>query len=182
MDISKFENIKDALAEGEKPVWVGRPVEFGLTDGGMKTPVMLRIVICAVLAVALLAAYIAVYAGTEVFQPLMIVVILAVFGFFALRPAMDRSNLIKRTVYCITDKRVILGAGNDVFDISRSGLKTRIVDAGNGNVHVALGKCVETAENKYRVASLAPQRGKGDMVTGFVMYNVDKCVGDYFVS
>lgn len=182
MDISKYENIKDALIEGENPVWAGRPGNFGLTDGNMKASVIARIVICAVLAVALLAAYIAVYAGTEVFQPLMIVVILAVFGFLGLRPSMDRNNLIKKTVYCITDKRVILGAGNDVFDISRSGLKAKIVDAGNGNVHVALGKCVETAENKYRVASLAPQRGKGDMVTGFVMYNVDKCVGDFFVS
>ena len=177
------EVMKDALKEDEKVLWAGRSADFKLAEGAMKTPLLLRWILSALIGIALLVTYIALYGGTEVFQPLIIVVIVAVFGFLFARPFMDKSALVKKGSYCITDKRVLTCIGNrDVYELGRNGLKLSFSEGENGCVHAALGSCAGIAEGKLRAKALAPKRGQGDVVTGFVLYNVESAVRDFFVS
>lgn len=183
VDIQNCAPLKEALQEDEKLLWTGKPGAFALMDDAVKTPLLLRWVVCAVLAVACLAAYIAAYGGTATFQPLIIVVVVAVFGFIMLRPMMDRKTLMGKVVYAVTDKRVLMCVGGrDVYELARPGLKTTVVQAEGDNVHMALGSCADISRSKYRNKALAPKRGSGDMVNGFVMYNVDGAVRDIFVA
>ena len=177
------EVMKDALKEDEKVLWAGRSADFKLAEGAMKTPLLLRWILSIVVGLGLLVAYIALYAGSEVFQPLIIVVIVAAFGFFFARPFMDKSALVKKGSYCITDKRVLTCiAGKDVYELGRNGLKLSFTEGENGCVHAALGSCAGIAEGKLRARALSPKRGQGDVVTGFVLYNVESAVRDFFVS
>ena len=175
--------IKDALKEDEKVLWAGKSADFKLAEGAMKTPLLLRWILSALIGIALLVVYIAIYGGTEVFQPLIIVVIVAAFGFLFARPFMDKSALVKKGCYCITDKRVLTCiAGKDVYELGRNGLKVSFTEGENGCVHAALGSCAGIAEGKLRARALSPKRGQGDVVTGFVLYNVESAVRDFFVS
>lgn len=175
--------IKDALQADEKVLWAGKSADFKLVNSAMKSSLILRWIISIVVGLGLLIAYIAIYAGSEVFQPLIIVVIVAAFGFLAARPFMDKSALVKKSGYCITDKRVLTCIGNrDVYDLARNGLKVSFTEAENGCIHAALGSCAGMAEAKLRAKALSPKRGQGDGVTGFVLYNVESAVRDFFVS
>lgn len=174
---------KDALQEGEKILWTGKPGQFALVNDAIKTSLLLRWIISAVVGIAVLAVYIIAYAGSDTFQPLIIVIVVAVVVFLVARPVTDRNTLLKKVSYCITDKRVLFSDGRrDAYELARNGLKVSFVEGENGGVHAALGSCCDVAQAKLRSRALAPKRGKNDAITGFVLYNVDSAVRDFFVS
>ena len=181
VDISKFEELKDVVKSDETPLWAGKPQNFKLLDSVMKGKILLHWIVTLVIAVAALAVYISIYGGSETFQPLIVVVVVATALFFMLRPMMDKSALGKKVLYCVTDKRVILKSGRtDAYELARAGLKAKVEPNEAGGVNIKLGSCADIPAGKGRAKALSPKRGEGDMVTGFVLYNVDKCVEDFF--
>lgn len=181
IDFKENTAIKDALQNDEKVIWAGKPANFSLMDAATKTSIILRWLISAIIGIGCIVAYCVAYGGTDIFEPLVIVVVLAVMAFVILRPITDRRNIIKKVFYCITDKRVLVSVGNrDLYELNRNGLKASFTESTNGCVHVALGSCSDMGEKKFRVKALAPKRGQADVVTGFVMYNVDNTVRNFF--
>ncbi len=171
--IDNPEVIKE-LAEGESIVWRGAPENFPLMNAEMSKALTRRWLGCIIAAVVIVAAYIVLTVGTgAAISVWLLIIALGVAAYFALLPMVDRGNVLNKCRYYITDRRVILHyGGRDIFSLPLAGLKSQIVEAENGCVHVELGKYVGVKAKKRRVAAFVPKRDDNDSVCGLVLYNV----------
>lgn len=162
------------LAEGENIVWKGAPEAFPLMTEDTKKGMTRRWLGCIIVAVALIAAYIALNAATDSGLSIWVLVIaLVAVAYFAYVPVGDRGNVYKKCKYYITDRRVILDyAEREIFSIPLAGLKSEVVPAEPACIHVDLGTCVGLKGKKRRVAAFVPRKDDNENVCGFVIYNV----------
>ena len=173
-EIKESPELLKELAEGERIVWKGAPEAFPLMSEESKKSLVRRWLICIVLAVALVAAYIALTASRESgMNPWVILIVLAAVAYYACIPMLDRSNIMKKCEYFITDRRVLVEyGGRDIYSLPMAGLRSEIIPGEEGCVHVNLGTCVGIPAAKRRVAAFVPKKDDNDNICGFVLYNV----------
>ncbi len=174
------------LAEDEKILWKGAPEAFPLMTEETKKSLTQRWLICIVLAVALAATYIVMLGKAESgINAWVLILVLVAVAYYACIPMLDRSNIYKKCKYYITDRRVILDYGErDIYSLPLAGLRSEIIPAEAGCIHVNLGACVGIAGAKRRVASFVPKKDDNDNINGFVIYNIadEKAVRDIFAN
>jgi len=169
--------LKTELLEGETILWKGRPEEFPLMTEKTKSGVIKKWLIAIIGAVVFIGGY-AIMASSSAaaggVNPTVIAVIALVFAYVAYMPFMDRSKIIKKCKYYITDKRVLVAIGDkDVFALDRNGLKLIYVPNENGCVNILFGTYVDLPESKYLVSAFTPGKVEGsDEVTGILFYNL----------
>ena len=162
------------LEEDEKIVWRGAPEAFPLMNEENKKGLTYRWLGCIIVAVALVAIYLMLSLGTEGGVSVwLLILLLVVVIYVAGLPMVDRNNVYKKCKYYVTNRRVILQYGeNETFNLPRAGLKSQVVPAEDGCIHVELGSCVGVKGKKRRVASFVPKKDANDNICGFVIYNV----------
>ncbi len=163
------------LAEDEKLVWMGAPEAFPLMNGDNKKGLTSRWLGCIVAAVAFIVIYILLNAsmagGINVW---LLIILLIVVAYIAAMPVLDRNNIYKNCKYYVTDRRVILHhADKDIYALPLSGVKTAVVAAEPGCVHVELGACAGIKAKKRRTAAFVPKKSDSDNVIGMVLYNIE---------
>ena len=162
------------LAEDEKIVWKGAPETFPLMTEENKGGLTKRWLGCIVVAVALIVGMLVMLLGTERGgNPWVFIIVLLGVIWYACMPMLDRGKIMKKCKYYITDRRVILESdGRDYFSIPLAGVKSEIIPAEEGCVHVNLGCCQGIVGKKRRVAAFTPKKDENDNICGFVIYNV----------
>jgi len=166
--------VRDSLLKDETVLWVGRPEPFPLTNKSNKMALMLRWIVCAVLLVALSAGYVVYSMGIPAgFKPSVIVVFVVVFGFIMLSPVFDHNKVIKKCLYIVTDKRVIVAVSDTGFHaVGRAGLKVNALPAENGCVHLLFGAAVDTPAKKLITRAIVPVKADDGEVSGIMFCNV----------
>ena len=163
------------LAQDEKILWKGIPEDFPLMSDEVKKNITKRWLGCIIAAVVLIVAYIllnlSLSGGINV---ALLIIALLVVAYLAYVPVMDKNSVQKKIKYYISDRRVLIDyAEKDVYALPRAGLKSEIIDAGEGCIHIALGSSVGTKVKKRRVAAIMPDKDDNGIVTGMFIYNVE---------
>lgn len=167
--------LQKELAGDEKVLWRGIPEPFPLITEETRKSLKRRWWCCAIAAVIISAGYTAAILATGgMLNVWALSVALLAVAFVAFVPRIDRRNIIKKCRYYISDRRVLLHYGDiEFFSLPREGLRSRIIPAGEGCVHVELGSCVGIRDKKRRVAAFVPRKDDNGNVCGMVLYNVE---------
>lgn len=164
------------LMDQEEVQWLGRPEPFPLLSKDYKGNLILRWIIVAAVLVAIIVAYTvwAVLTGTSYSTVLVIVLILACIYIFAIIPYMDRFSLMKRTFFCVTNKRVLVFVSDRAPTLlNRAGLKYSLISAENGCTHVAFGAATKMKPHRLRVGTITPPTDDtAKNAVGAVFYNI----------
>ena len=175
MEITRdCKSYEDALLPDEQVEWAGAPERLPLLTSENKRPVLLRWICCAFVFVALTAAYTGLMLHAQArFNVVVELVLFAACAFAAYLPVQDWLELQKKTRYYVTNKRVILAVGKNVYALNRSGIKAECKRAEGGAVHILWGSCVGMPARKYRRAAVMPLMDDADLSqNGFVFYHV----------
>ena len=100
------EELKNTLQEGEKVLWEGKPENFITLDNTNKKPFIIKVVITAVVCIALIVAYCAATIPLDNFKPALPIVI-AAFGILIASGTFLDARKLRRQRYYITDRRLI---------------------------------------------------------------------------
>ena len=106
--------LREHLLENEQLLWTGRPEAFETLDKSNKTSIMVGLVIKLVVTLGILLLY-----GMSARQdggnikPIVIVFILAIAAFAIVNPFLLARRLGKKTIYGLTDKRIIRSGSTD---------------------------------------------------------------------
>lgn len=108
------EQLREQLMEDEKLLWMGCPESFDTLDRTNRTGIVVGLIVKALVALGILIIYI-VSAGQQGIsvKPGMIVAILALAAFAMLNPFLVARRLRKKTIYGLTDRRVLRSGSND---------------------------------------------------------------------
>lgn len=185
-DFKDSSKLNESLLEGEKILWKGRPETFPLVVPANKKGMFIRWLACAVVFAALTVCYSLAVSANESLEFNLVVeaVILLVCAYAALLPAIDRNKILKKCKYYVTGDRVIVAVGdNDVYALSRKGLKVLRVPGEAGCVTLLFGSHTAQPARKRRVGAFVPGKDeKGELVTGISFYNIrdDGEIGSFF--
>lgn len=155
------------LLPDEEIVWKSRPGSFPLVT--KESGLLARWIICAVLLVALTAAYIIAARQTGApFHVFVVLIIVVALAYIAIVPIQDWKSLQNKTYYYVTNKRVILMSGKNLYALSRTGLITKCVEADSG-IHVLFGSGTTRPARSWRRYTVVPDPQSDP---GFVFYGV----------
>ena len=155
------------LLPDEEIVWKSRPGTFPLIT--KESGLLMRWIICAVLLVGLTAAYIAAAQRTSApFHVFVVLIIFVALAYIAIVPILDWKSLLNKTHYYVTNKRVILLSGKNLYALCRTGLNMKCVEA-DGGVHILFGSGVTRPAHSWRRYTVAPDPQSDP---GFVFYGV----------
>lgn len=165
------------LQEGETIEWVSKAEPFVLLDQTNKQSLMIRWLISAVIAVLLVAGYLAMVGQNDVSASWVVIAVLLGGPIFAaVRPLTDARALKKNVVFAITDRRAITSkGGSDFFAINLDEVTAiRFVEKAGGVGDVLFGDATKMKDRKLRLLSLVPQvfKEENNPLTGLVFYNV----------
>lgn len=154
---NKTEEIKKKLEPGEEILWTGKPEEFEFLDVQYKRPFFIKIAICSVLDILLIALYstMALKSGGKI-NVLILAVINAIFIAIVLSSLVDAKK-IRNSFYCITNKRIL-----QMTDTIKETRYENITDYGikkdaAGMSSILVGKkALRTPAKLWRSLSVAP--------------------------
>jgi len=172
-------HIQENLNEGEAVLWSGRPVGITLLESPHGSPIIIRWIVCLVFAVVALWYGLIYVPGNENITTNGIVIMLIIIAlaiFVAIRPLMEVSKLSRKCFYYITDRRaLILIKGN--IDIVKGKLladapeiTTDKLSEGRGNIYI--GKKAANSDKRARFSTLLPPQPEEDIDKPFVFYSV----------
>lgn len=163
---------KENLKEDEKIEWVGRPEPFSFISKFTRTNFIIRIAVAAVCAIVAIILYIILSDTANALVIAAIIIIAAIAGLY---PIYDKRNMQNKTLYIITNQRVIRVLSSSEFDaIPRSSVKISTTDAGNDCIHAMFGSFANCSENRVFHNAATPKFDEKDNVIGLVFYNVKK--------
>ena len=170
-DCKSYEEI---LLPQEEVEWQGKPAAFPLLTQENKTALLTRWIGCAVLFVALTILYTVLASSLGApFYPLVVLVLFIALGYFSIIPFQDRKTIQKKGHYYVTNKRVILAVGRNLYALNRSGINTQYIPAEGDSAHILFGSCVSKASRTYRRYAVMPEIDDDDpSKNGFVFYGV----------
>ena len=116
--------LKSKLKDDETLLWCAVPEAFETLDKTHKAHFMRKAILVAVGAVALILLYILAAAKNHAaVQPLVIAVLLAAGAYGIFGDILDANKLRKKTVYGLTDRRIIavMGMSTESVDYERMG-------------------------------------------------------------
>lgn len=168
------------LRDGEQVLWSGKTEAFPLLTGDARVQILGKWIGTAVVAVVLLALYIANGGNGKG----LIVGVLGVAALLLVSPFVERRNVLRQS-YCITDQRVILISGDQtVYFMELDGIDGfRTVTGKTEYGSLVLGSCIfEDIRRQLRWRACHPkmdsQGGKtSGTAMGLVLFNLKDCRG-----
>ena len=168
------------LRDGEQVLWSGKTEAFPLLTGDARVQILGKWIGTAVVAVVLLALYIANGGNGKG----LIVGVLGVAALLLVSPFVERRNVLRQS-YCITDQRVILISGDQtVYFMELDGIDGfRTVTGKTAYGSLVLGSCIfEDIRRQMRWRACHPkmdsQSGKtSGAAMGLVLFNLKDCRG-----
>lgn len=164
------------LIDQEEVQWLGRPEPFPLLSKDYGGNLILRWIIAAVVLAAIIISYTvwAIHSGASYSTVLVVLLVLACVYIFVIIPYMDRFSLMKRTFFCVTNKRVMVFVSDRTPTLlNRAGLKYSLISAENGCTHVAFGAAAGMKPHRLRVATITPPTDDtAKNAVGAVFYNI----------
>ena len=164
------------LMDQEEVQWLGRPEPFSLLSKDYKGSLILRWVIVTVVLAAMIIAYTvwAIQTGASYSTMLVVILVLACIYIFVIIPYMDRFSLMKRTFFCVTNKRVMVFVSDRTPTLlNRAGLKHNLISAENGCAHIAFGTATSIKPHRLRVSTITPPTDDtAKNAVGAVFYNI----------
>ena len=173
------ELIRDSLHDEEEILWAGRPEGMKLLEAPYGTPIIIRWIICLILAAAALwygLIYIPSSAGSGVNTNVVMVIWLAIVIAIALWPLMDVNKLKRKCAYFITDQRALTfvtgssGKLKDMFYTAVSEITFDIIEGDRGNVYV--GKKLKNSPQKARISAFTPPVDSEEEQRPLIFYSV----------
>ena len=172
--------LNKTLRDGEQVLWSGKTEAFPLLAGDARVQILGRWIGTAVVAVVLLALYIANGGNGKG----LIVGVLGVAALLLVSPFVERRNVLRQS-YCITDQRVILISGDQtVYFMELDGIDGfRTVTGKTEYGSLVLGSCIfEDIRRQLRWRACHPkmdsQGGKtSGTAMGLVLFNLKDCRG-----
>ena len=171
--------ISENLSDGEVVLWAGKPEDLKLLDTPYGTPVIIRWIICLILAASGLW-YGFIFARTaenlNVNTNLITIVWLAVAVILALWPLMDLSKLKRKCSYYITNKRALLllsGISNTLKEKTLADITEitfDMIEAPRGNIY--FGNKQKNSDKKARISALTPPMGPEDDALPLIFHSV----------
>ena len=170
------EYIKNRLNDGEQVIWSGKPEKYELTEGNAKKLLTKSLTVNGIIAAALIILYVVVcLAVGSAVSAGVIGIIVVVTGAIAAGPALDRNKLLKEAKYYVTDSRVIVAMSeNNLWSLSRTGVKVRKAEGFDGNETILFGAAVDVPEKKIIKYSINPMTESEGQVTGLIFFNLPK--------
>lgn len=175
MEITReCKDYRSILLPDEQVEWEGRSGSIPLVTKENRASLTARWILFAAALVILSAAYIAAAVLIPAkFHVLVIVIFLAMFAYGGILPILDWKNIQKNARYAVTNKRVILSTGKNVFALNRSGIHVECRNGADGGIHILFGSCTKMPAHKYRYGVIMPESDDSDLSrNGFVFYNV----------
>lgn len=158
MDITRdCKDYKNTLLPDEHVIWSGKPDNVPLLSEENRKALPTRWIACAVAFVALTAAYIVLLAQSgRSFSFLVELLLLVACGWIAYIPVMDWNDLRRKTSYYVTNKRVILVVGKNVYALNRAGIKVSCEQTKDGVTHILWGASENILPRRYRRLTVIP--------------------------
>ena len=177
---SAEKTLQGILRDGEQVLWSGKTEAFPLLAGDARVQILGRWIGTAVVAVVLLALYIANGGNGKG----LIVGVLGVAALLLVSPFVERRNVLRQS-YCITDQRVILISGDQtVYFMELDGIDGfRTVTGKTEYGSLVLGSCIfGDIRRQLRWRACHPkmdsQGGKtSGTAMGLVLFNLKDCRG-----
>ena len=170
------EKLKTYLRPGEQVRWQGQPAPFPLLEGKMKTQILTKWIVTAVLGAALLAVYLT---GNE--EPSMgfVGLVALVMAVILASPFMERRNL-QGMRYWVTDQRVILLTRDQTFYYMELAKIDgyQVLDGAAAEKCLVLGSCLfEEAARRLRWRACHPKtdiqgHDHPDQAMGMILYGL----------
>ena len=153
------EQLRERLVEGEKLLWIGRPESFETLDRTNKTSIIVGLVIKVVITLGLLLLFIISARENGGISPGVIAFILAFAAFALANPFFIARRLSKKTIYGLTDKRVLrAGAYDQAVPYERIRSAVLRTDA-DGHISLLCGS---------RAIDLKPRQWRGEADASFI--------------
>lgn len=169
------EKLAAQLQDGEQLLWEGVP-EFKPLGETQKTVYIAKVVAVLAAAAAFLAYYVKIVNSGQVEFKISVIVILAALAAIALAMEWIDVGKTKKSVYGITDRRLIAVVENAVHTVSYDMIKDYKFDTDkDGQVSLLIGKCAMAANpRKHRVNAIFGTRmtDDGSACERFVFYAI----------
>ena len=170
------EKLKNALAEGEKILWTGRPESFETMDKTHKRHLTIRAAIHTGITLALIISYLIISSGSNSSPSIAIIaVILAFCAFNLISPITDAGTIRSRLEYAVTDRRLVM-LKDDLVSVPYDTIESAAFRTdGDGHVSLLCGKdALKLAATKWRGAAVIGSRKDSETgkCTSFVLYAI----------
>lgn len=106
------EQLREHLMEGEQLLWTGRPEAFETFDRTNKTSLITWLIVKIVLVLGLTITYVSAQ-SKDTLRPGIIIVVLLFAAFAVINPFLVARRLRKKTLYGLTNKRVMRSGAYD---------------------------------------------------------------------
>ena len=100
------QQLREHLMEGEQLLWAGRPEAFETFDKTNKTSLVTGLIIKIAVALGLIVTYVTAQ-SSDMMKPGIIIVVLLFAAFAVINPFLVARRLRKKTIYGLTNKRVM---------------------------------------------------------------------------
>ncbi|OUQ82223.1 hypothetical protein [Flavonifractor sp. An100] len=172
--------LKEALWEGEEVRWSGRPKPFELMEQSFKSSILLTWAVSAcVLAAVLYLLVTSLASGTRTIGDAFILAIITLFlpAILSARPIMDKKCLEEKTIYAITNFRIIAIVKDEVMYLPiGKGMKVAVEQQADGCGNLRFGELVGKPSKKSRAHAVLGLRSSDESrdVQGLLFYHVDQ--------
>ena len=171
--------VKENLNDSETVLWTGKPAGIKLLEAPYGSPIIVRWIICLVFAVVAIWYGLIYVPGNDNINTnggIIMLVVLVIVAFIAVRPLMEVFRLNSKCFYYITNQRaLILIKGNtdivkekSLADAPEISLDT--ISEGVGNVYI--GNKTDNAYKRARFSVTSPQQDEEDLKKPLVFYSV----------
>lgn len=174
------EELKNALWEGEEVRWSGRPKPFQLLDSHSKRSTIITWIVSGVILLLVLAFWIpTAFSGTRSLSDVALLSVVALFlpAILSARPLLDKYCLERKTLYAITNFRIIAMVKDQVMYLPiRKGLAVDMDPSDDGCGTLRFGGSVGQPAKKSRVHAVVGIHDDNDVSTtsGLLFYHIDQ--------
>ena len=152
--------LREHLLEDERLLWIGRPESFDTLDKTNKTGIVVGLVVKAVITLGVLLLYcISARQNGGGIKPGVIVFILAIAAFALANPFLIARRLRRKTIYGLTDKRILRSGSNDEAVPYGRIHKAKLSKDNDGRTSLLCGS---------RACGLKPRQWRGEADAAFI--------------
>ena len=150
------ENLQHKLDDGEKLLLTSKPESFKAKDKTHAKSFTTGLIIALVIAAGLTVGYFALV-GAQMVKPVLIIIIW-VCALYAAFAEMLGCPKVRKTVYCLTDKRVLLDTEGEFHEFAYSQVEDfEFKNDDDGHTSLLVGKtALKKAPSKWRQLPIEP--------------------------
>lgn len=171
------EELNNALEKGENLLWSGGVASFKIFEGQRKGQLLKSIVITLAITIAIIAGYLAAIrsTGADVMPALIIIILL--LGLFAAFSIIMDAGKVRKQIYAVTDRRILVLSQGKVSGISYDNLgEYSFVKEASGNTCFIAGSDMARYNEKklIKFASLSIREAEGGACSSLVLFALNE--------